>query len=192
MSHWFDRLATWSAEEREDGGEFLLTRRQAVGAATAGAGAAAGMLGSPLLAGALAENGCECFSKAQNAYNAEIKATYAKPTTPLIIYSPFQMAIYIGGFMALNAVFLADVLHCPTCDAGPSGKPPPPKAQPCTKRGGVRLRGDQCGGDVKPEPPETSCAQGTKDCGGGLCCFGDDLCCGGCCCIAPVGCGCCG
>jgi hypothetical protein len=191
MSHWFDRLATWSAEGGEERADQLLTRRQAVRAGATGAGAI-GIFGLPLVSRALATDHCDCADRATRKYDQAEKILFHDfILSPNNILFPVDAFAGFASWVAISNAYLLRLARCPACPDKPL-EPPPPKFQPCTKRGGVRLRGDQCGGDVKPEPPETGCAQGTKDCGGGLCCFGDDLCCGGCCCIAPVGCGCCG
>jgi hypothetical protein len=200
MSHWFDRLAAWSAEEPDAGEERLLTRRQAV-LATAGVGAA-GMLGSPLLSKAFAEDpGCDC---ARNAYrkfdNAadRLENRYIHHGNPFLL--PFTAPLFVIAYAGLlTGTYAGQQYHCGVsgseCSNIPSGKPPPPKAQPCTHRGGMRMRGDQCGGgDVTAPPGGSGCGEGTTSCNdsSGLCCFGDDLCCGCNCCIAVVGCTCCG
>jgi hypothetical protein len=201
MSHWFDRLATWSAEERDDGEEGVFTRRQAV-LATAGVGAA-GMLGSPLLSRAFGEDpGCDCaraaYRKFDDAAN-KLEKKYINHGNPFFL--PLSAPIFVIAYAGLlTGAYAGQQYHCGVsgadCKQIPSGKPPPPKAQPCTQRGGVRLRGDQCGGDGGGATGGSGCGGGTSSCptpgGGDLCCFGSDLCCSGCCCIAEVGCGCCG
>jgi hypothetical protein len=199
MSHWFDRLAAWSAEERDDGEERVFTRRQAV-MATAGVGAA-GMLGSPLLSRAFAEDpGCDC---ARNAYRKFDKAADRLENRLINHGNPFLLPLSAPIFVIayaglLTGAYAGQQYHCGVsgseCKQIPSGKPPPPKFQPCTHRGGMRMRGDQCGGDVTAPPGGSGCGEGTTSCndGSGLCCFGDDLCCGCNCCIAVVGCTCCG
>lgn len=194
MSHWFDRLAAWSAEDREGGEEGLMTRRQAVRAAATGAGAL-GLLGSPLVSGAFGIGGgnspqCKCWDKAIRI-NDKANASLFDNIGPAAVVSPAAQVVLLTGLLGTTSAFLGQVVHCGLCRDDPPLEPPPPQFQPCTQRGGVRLRGDQCGGGT-PEPPQTGgCAEGTTDCGGGLCCFGGDLCCGGCCCIAAVGCTCC-
>jgi hypothetical protein len=198
MSHWFDRLATWSAENGDDG-EGLLTRRQAVRAAATGAGGI-GLLGSPLVGEALGLAGgnspaCKCWDKADRINN-KANLSLIDNLGSAALVSPAAQVVFLGGLITSSAAFLGQVVHCGVCRDDPPLKPPPPKFQPCTARGGLRLSSDQCGGggggDTVPQPPQTSCAPGTKDCGGGLCCFGTDLCCGGCCCIVEIGCTCCG
>jgi hypothetical protein len=201
MSHWFDRLATWTADGPAEGEQRLLTRRQAVRAAATGAGTI-GLLGSPLLGKALAEHpGCDCARKVgDNADRTLNKLTDDLILNPLTLVSPLGAAIWLVAGTGLYAGALAKQLgHCGVagqdCGPGlPSGKPPPPNAQPCTHRGGRRMRGDQCGGDVTAPPGGSGCGEGTTSCNdsSGLCCFGDDLCCGCNCCIAVVGCTCCG
>ena len=198
MSHWFDRLATWSADGPDGGEELRLTRRQAVRAAATGAGAI-GLLGSPLIATASAESAaCACWRDAVNR-NTEVGHQLVDNLilTPSALISPLNLAIFAVAYTGLNAGTVAKGIACGSCDNNkvPSGNKPPPKFQPCTQRGGVRFHGDQCGGDVTTPPGGSSCPGGTSDCkdGSGACCFGDDLCCGGgCCCIAVVGCTCCG
>lgn len=202
MRHWFDRLASWSAGGGDEGEEGLLTRRQAVLAA-AGVGAA-GILSSPLLPKAFAEDpGCDCARKVEQQFDNKVTKlehqTLDHGNGLLALVSvPYFLFAYSG---LVTGAFLAQQHRCGvsgiSCDKVPSGKPPPPQKQPCTQRGGLRLRGDQC------EPPagggaevgSGGCGPGTASCptsGGDLCCFGDDICCAGCCCIAVVGCGCCG
>ena len=74
MSHWFDRLASWSAGGQDDGEELRLTRRQAVRTAATGAGAAGLLgLGSPLIGKALADNAGNCAcQRAQRADNRRV------------------------------------------------------------------------------------------------------------------------
>jgi hypothetical protein len=197
MSHWFDRLASWSADDRDDGEERLLTRRQAVRAAATGAGAI-GLLGSPLIAAASAESAaCACWRDALNR-NTEVGHQLVDNLilTPSALISPLNLAIFTVAYTGLNAGTVAKAISCGSCDNDkvPSGKKPPPKFQPCTQRGGVRLRGDQCGGDGGGDTGGSGCSPGTSSCptptGGDLCCFGSDLCCSGCCCVES--CGCCG
>jgi hypothetical protein len=195
MSHWFDRLAAWSADGQEEGEERVMTRRQAMGAAAAGAGAV-GLLGSPLVSEALGIAGgnspeCKCWDKAIRINNTANKGLVDSLGRGAL-FIPGLQPVLLGGLFATTSVFLGQVAGCGLCKDDPPFKPPPPKFQPCTPRGGMRLRGDQCGGDTIPEPPATVCPTGTHDCGGSLCCFGSDLCCGSCCCIVDVGCGCCG
>ena len=195
MSHWFDRLAAWSADDPDEGEERLLTRREAVGAAAAGAGAV-GLLGSPLVSEAWGLFGgsspqCKCWDKASrinNTANRGIRDAFGRDA--LLI--PGLQPLVLGALFGTTVAFLGQTAACGFCRDDPPFEPPPPKFQPCTQRGGVRKAGDQCAGQTNPEPPKSECAQGTHDCGGGLCCFGSDLCCGGCCCIVEVGCGCCG
>ena len=198
MIHWFDRLAAWSAEDRSEREGARVTRRQAMKGAASGAGAV-GLLASPLVAQAsrrlLKESAaCACW---REAIRDNDKATGQLLDnlifTPSAAITPLNAAIFTIAYTGLNLGTAAKGLSCGSCDQQriPSGKPPPPQFQPCTQRGGVRQRGDQCAGGT-PEPPVTECAVGTHDCGGGLCCFGGDLCCGGCCCIPEVGCSCCG
>jgi hypothetical protein len=200
MSHWFDRLAAWSAEEPDAGEERLLTRRQAV-LATAGVGAA-GMLGSPLLSKAFAgDPGCDC---ARNAYrkfdNAadRLENRYIHHGNPFLL--PFTAPLFVIAYAGLlTGTYAGQQYHCGVsgseCSNIPSGKPPPPKAQPCTHRGGLALH-DQCGGAPPPSGGGQTCPNGTHECTDGLCCFGTDLCCANCgtgqCCVVEVGCACCG
>lgn len=200
MSHWFDRLATWSVDDGKGGEELQLTRRQAVRAA-AGAGAA-GLLGGPLVGRALAIGGgtsaqCQCWDKAGRINDAANRSIlkYLGPT----VITPVGGIVVSVALLTTTSAYLGQVVHCGLCKDDPPLEPPPPKFQPCTQRGGLRLRGDQCGG---PEgggggaEGGSGCGAGTSSCptpgGGDLCCFGTDLCCSGCCCIAEVGCGCCG
>jgi hypothetical protein len=198
MSHWFDRLATWSAEENDDGEERVFTRRQAV-LATAGVGAA-GMLGSPLLSRAFGESGCDCARRAYNQFdNAanKLEKKYINHGNPFFL--PLSAPIFVIAYAGLlTGTYVGQQYHCGVSGADcqtPSGKPPPKNAQPCTHRGGVRLHADQCGGDDGGGATGGSgCSPGTSSCptptGGDLCCFGSDLCCSGCCCVES--CGCCG
>lgn len=196
MGHWFDRLASWSAPG--DGEEMTLTRRQAVGAAATAAGAA-GLLGSPLLTdkalGIAGGNSaaCKCWDKADRINNNANYALYSN-LGPASLVSPAVQFVLLTGLLTTSAAFLGQVANCGLCRDDPPLKPPPPKFQPCTQRGGIRFRGDQCGGNVVTPPPESGgCPQGTSDCGdGSLCCFGSDRCCGTCCCIVEIGCTCCG
>ncbi len=199
MSHWFDRLATRSAEGRDDGEERLLTRRQAMRAAATGAGAV-GLLSSPLVSEAWGLFGghsrqCQCWDHAgrvSDRASGQLLDTFI--FTPGVVTPMFQAA-FLAGMVGNAAAYLGAITNCGFCRDDPPNKPPPPKFQPCTQRGGVRLRGDQCGGTVTTPPGGSSCPGGTSDCkdGSGACCFGSDLCCGGgCCCIEVVGCGCCG
>jgi hypothetical protein len=199
MSHWFDRLATWSVDDGEGGEELRLTRRQAVGAA-AGAGAA-GLLGGPLVGQALALGGigggsgpeCRCWEKAERINDAA-NLSIIKNLGATVI-TPAGGIVVSVALLSTTAAFLGHIVHCGLCKDDPPLEPPPPKFQPCTQRGGVRRRGDQCGGSPGAEVG-SGCGGGTTSCptpgGGDLCCFGSDLCCAGCCCIAEVGCGCCG
>jgi hypothetical protein len=199
MSHWFDRLASWSADDTE-AAEAQLTRRQAVKVAGAAAGVgAAGLFGGPLANKALGIAGgnspqCKCWDKAgrinDNANYLLFKNIGAGAFTPV------GGAILIFGLVGTHAAYLGQVVNCGLCKDDPPLEPPPPKFQPCTQRGGVRLRGEQCGGSPGAGAEVGGCAGGTSSCptpgGGDLCCFGSDRCCSGCCCIAEVGCGCCG
>lgn len=200
MSHWFDRLATWSVEDSEDGEESLLTRRQAVrvaAGAAAGAGAA-GLLGGPLVGQALGIAGgnspqCKCWDKAGRINDAANRSILKNLGATVI--TPAGGVVVVAALLTTTSAYLGQVVNCGLCKDDPPLEPPPPKFQPCTQRGGVRLRGDQCGGGGAGA--ETGgCGGGTSSCptpgGGDLCCFGSDLCCSGCCCIAEVGCGCCG
>lgn len=194
MSHWFDRLAVRAADEDD---KRRLTRREAVAAAASGA-AALSVLGSPFLSDALASpESCRCWQNAWRKFDQADDDLYNRTIRDRsAVVVPFTGAVYVFGLAGLGTgTTLGALAHCGWCsddDMKKLGKPPPPSFTPCTHRGGLRLRSDQCGGEVKPEPPQTGCSQGTHDCGGGLCCFGSDLCCGGCCCIVEVGCGCCG
>jgi len=165
MSHWFDRLATWSAAEGEGEDESLLTRRQAVRAA-AGAAAgvgAAGLLGGPLAGQAAAIAGgnspqCKCWDKAgrinDNANFLLFKNIGAAAVTPAGGF------FLITGLVGTHAAYLGQVVNCGLCKDDPPLEPPPPDKQPCTQRGGVRLRrpvrrrrtgsgsGGMCRGDV--------------------------------------------
>jgi hypothetical protein len=200
MSHWFDRLASWSAEGRDEGDEGLLTRRRAL-AAAAGV-SAAGILSSPLLPKAFAEPaGCDCARDINRKFQDEAKALKRDTIDSgnglvALVTLPYFLLAYSG---LVTGSFAGQQYHCGVngadCNKVPSGKPPPQNQQPCTQRGGLRLRGDQCpGGGAGAETG--GCGGGTSSCptpgGGDLCCFGSDLCCSGCCCIAEVGCGCCG
>ena len=200
MSHWFDRLASWSAADSDAEEELRLTRRQAVTGAAAGAGAI-GLLGSPLLGQAFGLAGgnsaaCQCWDKAihiNNVANRGLIDAFGKEGAII----PGVGIILVGGLIGTSAAFLGQVVHCGLCKDDPPLKPPPPDHQPCTARGGARKADDQCGGGgggVIPPPGGSGCGPGTHDCadGSGLCCFGDDLCCGCNCCIAVVGCTCCG
>jgi hypothetical protein len=202
MSHWFDRLASWSVDDGKGEEELLLTRRQAVRAA-AGAAAgvgAAGLLGGPMAGKARAIAGgnspqCKCWDKA-GRINDEANLSLAGAIGGAVV-TPAGGILLIFGMVGTSAAYLGSVVHCGLCRDDPPLQPPPPKFQPCTQRGGVRLRGDQCAGPGGGAGAETGgCAGGTSSCptpgGGDLCCFGSDLCCSGCCCIADVGCGCCG
>ena len=199
MSHWFDRLATWSAQDSDDGEE-LLTRRQAVRAA-AGAAAgvgAAGLLGGPLVEQALAIAGgdspqCQCWDKAIRI-NAAANRSIIRGFGGTII-TPAGGILVSVALLSTTAAMVGQVVHCGLCKDNPPLEPPPPDREPCTQRGGRRLRGDQCGGSPGAEVG-SGCGPGTSSCpspgGGDLCCFGSDICCSGCCCVAEVGCGCCG
>jgi hypothetical protein len=198
MSHWFDRLATWSAEG-DAGEEQRLTRREIVGGAAVGAGAAS-LLASPFITKAFGESAaCACWREAINN-NTKVGHQLVDNlifTPSSILIGPLNLAIFTVAYAGLNAGTVAKAISCGNCDNAPSGKKPPPKFQPCTQRGGVRLRGDQCGGgDGGGATGGSGCGGGTSSCptpgGGDLCCFGSDLCCSGCCCIAEVGCSCCG
>jgi hypothetical protein len=198
MSHWFDRLATWSVDDSEDGAELRLTRRQAVRAA-AGAGAV-GLLSGPLADQALAIAGgnspqCRCWDKAGRINDAANRSILKNLGATAI--TPAGGVVVTAALLTAASAYLGQVVNCGLCKDDPPLEPPPPKLQPCTQRGGVRLRGDQCadpGGGAGAEVG--GCAGETSSCptpgGGDLCCFGSDLCCSGCCCIAEVGCGCCG
>jgi len=200
MSHWFDRLATWSVADSEGGEKSLLTRRQAVRAA-AGAAAgvgAAGLLGGPLAGQAAAIAGgnsrqCKCWDKA-GRINDEANFLLFKNIGAAAV-TPAGGFLLITGLLGTHAAYLGQVVNCGLCKDDPPLQPPPPEGQPCTQRGGVRLRGPQCGGGGAGAEVG-GCAGGTSSCptpgGGDLCCFGSDVCCSGCCCIAEVGCGCCG
>lgn len=199
MSHWFDRLASWSAggPARGEGEEMLLTRRQAVKAA-AGAGAA-GLLAGPLADRAMGIGGgssaqCRCWDKAIRINNAANRSILSNLGATAV--TPAGGIVVSVALLSTTAAFLGQVVNCGLCKDDPPLEPPPPKFQPCTQRGGVRLRGDQCGGGGGAGAETGGCAGGTSSCptpgGGDLCCFGSDLCCSGCCCIAEVGCGCCG
>jgi hypothetical protein len=198
MSHWFDRLASWSAEGSDDDEERRLTRRQVVRTAATGAGVA-GLIGGPLAGQAWGLFGgnsaqCRCWDKAgriNDSANQGLIDAFGKEA----LFIPGVAMILLGGVIGTSAAYLGQVVHCGLCKDDPPLKPPPPKFQPCTQRGGVRLHGDQCGGTVTPPPGGSGCPSGTTDChdGSGACCFGSDLCCGGgCCCIIEVGCNCCG
>ncbi len=195
MSHWFDRLAAWSADGQEEGEERVMTRRQAMGAAAAGAGAA-GLLASPLVNEALGIAGgnsraCKCWDKAiriNNTANRGIADAFGREA----LFIPGLQPLVLGALFGTTVVFLGQTASCGLCKDDPPFEPPPPKFQPCTKRGGMRKAGDQCGGDTITPPPPSSCPENTSDCGGGLCCFGSDRCCGTCCCIVEIGCTCCG
>jgi hypothetical protein len=198
MSHWFDRLATWSAEGRDDGEERLLTRRQAVRAAATGAGAV-GLLGSPLVGNAFGlGNGnspeCQCWDKA-NRINNKANRSLVDNLGPAAVISPAVQVIFFTALLSTTAAYLGHVVHCGLCRDDPPLEPPPPKAQPCTHRGGLALH-DQCGGAPPPSGGGQTCPNGTHECTDGLCCFGTDLCCANCgtgqCCIVEVGCACCG
>ncbi len=200
MSHWFDRLAARSVENEEGGGELQLTRRQAVRVAGIGT---AGLLGGPLAGKAMAISSgegpeCQCWDKAIRI-NKKANSSILGGLGGLVL-TPAGGIVAVGAILATTSAFLGHVVHCGLCRDDPPLEPPPPKFQPCTQRGGLRLRGEQCGG-----PPAgggggaeggSGCGGGTSSCptpgGGDLCCFGTDLCCSGCCCIAEVGCGCCG
>jgi hypothetical protein len=197
MSHWFDRLASWSADGKGDE-ELRLTRRQAVGAA-AGVGAA-GLLGGPLVEKALAIGGgtsaeCKCWDKAIHINNVANKSIINN-LGPSALVSPAAGVVVTVGLITTTAAFLGQIANCGLCKDDPAPEPPPPKFQPCTQRGGIRMRLDQCGGGGGAGAETGGCGGGTSSCptpgGGDLCCFGSDLCCSGCCCIAEVGCGCCG
>lgn len=201
MSHWFDRLAGWSAEGGSEGEEVGLTRRQAVlGAAGI---SAAGLLASPLISKAGAEPaGCDCARSVGRQYENEeknLQRTYLDSGNGLL--SVLTVPIYLIAHAGLVTGTFANMQHkcgafADECDKVPSGKPPPPAKQPCTQRGGFRRRGDQCEPAGGAGAETGGCGGGTSSCptpgGGDLCCFGSDLCCSGCCCIAEVGCGCCG
>jgi hypothetical protein len=201
MSHWFDRLASWSAEGRDRGEESGLTRRDAVlGAAGV---SAAGLLASPLISKAGAEPaGCDCARSVGQQYQNEernLQRTYLDSGNGLLalVTVPIYLLAHAG---LVTGTYLNMEHKCGAfpdeCGKGPSGKPPPQNKQPCTQRGGFRRRGDQCEGPAGGGAEVGSgCGPGTASCptsGGDLCCFGDDICCAGCCCIAAVGCGCCG
>jgi|GEM_PF-3697331 len=198
MSHWFDRLATWSVDDRKDGEDLVLTRRQAV-RAVAGVGAA-GLLGGPLVGRALAIGGgtsaqCQCWDKAIHINNAANRSIIKSLGTTAI--TPAGGIVVSVALLTSTAAFVGQVAHCGLCRDDQPLEPPPPMHQPCTQRGGVRLRGDQCGGSGGGSAEIGSgCGPGTSSCpspgGGDLCCFGSDICCSGCCCVAEVGCGCCG
>jgi hypothetical protein len=201
MSHWFDRLATWSVDDGKGGEESLLTRREAVRAAAgaaAGAGAA-GLLGGPLADRALAIAGgnspqCRCWDKAIRINSAANRSILRNLGATAI--TPAGGIVVSVALLSTTAALVGQAVNCGLCKDDPPLEPPPPKFQPCTQRGGVRLRGDQCGGGGGAGAETGGCSGGTSSCptpgGGDLCCFGSDLCCSGCCCIADVGCGCCG
>lgn len=199
MNHWFDRLASWSAEDRDDGEELRLTRRQAVRTAATGAGAV-GLLGSPLIGRALADNAGNCAcQRAQGRDNHRVMHNLRQnflDNTGTYILVPAASAVFLGALITISLENTAALINCGSCESEVPLKPPPPKFQPCTQRGGVRLRGDQCAGPGGAGAETGGCGGGTSSCptpgGGDLCCFGSDLCCSGCCCIAEVGCGCCG
>jgi hypothetical protein len=198
MSHWFDRLASWSAEGPDDGEERLLTRREAVGAAAAGAGAV-GLLGSPLVGTAfgLGEGNspqCRCWDKA-NRINNEANRGLIVGLGKEAAIIPGVGIVLLGGLIGTSAAYLGHVVHCGLCKDDPPLEPPPPKFQPCTQRGGLTLH-DQCGGGGGGGGGAQQCPNGTHLCTDGLCCFGTDLCCANCgtgqCCVVEVGCACCG
>jgi hypothetical protein len=202
MSHWFDRLAAWSADDGTGDEELRLTRRQAVRAA-AGVGAV-GVLGGPLAGKALAIAGgnsaqCQCWDKANRINDAANRSLINKLGVAAVV-SPAVGVVLTVGLLSTSAAFLGQVVHCGLCKDDPPLQPPPPNLQPCTQRGGARLvLADQCGGGSEGgggAEVGSGCGPGTSSCptpgGGDLCCFGSDICCSGCCCIAEVGCGCCG
>jgi len=200
MSHWFDRLASWSAEDRDDGEELRLTRRQAVRSAATGAGAVGLLgLGSPLIGRALADNAGNCAcQRAQRKDNHRVMHNLRQEfldNTGTYILVPAASAIFLGALIAISLENTSALMRCGSCESQVPLKPPPPDREPCTQRGGVRLRGAQCGGSPGAEVG-SGCGPGTSSCpspgGGDLCCFGSDICCSGCCCVAEVGCGCCG
>ena len=189
MSHWFDRLASWSAGDEDDGEELRLTRRQAVRTAATGASAAGLLgLGSPLIGKALADNASNCAcQRAQRADNRRVMHNLRQEfldNAGGYILVPGASAVFLGALITISIQNTAALMGCGGCESQVPLKPPPPKFQPCTQRGGVRLRGD---GDQCPPPPggagaETGgCGGGTSSCptpgGGDLCCFGSDLCC---------------
>jgi hypothetical protein len=200
MSHWFDRLAQRNADGGSEDAELLLTRRQAVQAA-AGAGAI-GLLGGPLAEHAWAIAGgnsaqCKCWDKAGRINDAANRSILKNLGGAAL--TPAGGLVVTVALITTSAAYLGQVVNCGLCKDDPPLEPPPPKLQPCTQRGGIRLRHDQCGDN----PPPAGGAEGGSNCGGGtsscptpgggdLCCFGTDLCCSGCCCVAEVGCGCCG
>ncbi|MGD9735620.1 MAG: hypothetical protein AB7V58_08445 [Solirubrobacterales bacterium] len=201
MSHWFDRLASWSAGDQDDGEELRLTRRQAVRTAATGAGAAGLLgLGSPLVGRALADAGSCACQRAQRADNHRVMHNLRQnflDNTGTYILVPAASAVFLGALITISLENTAALMRCGSCESQVPLKPPPPQFQPCTQRGGIRLRGDQCPGPPGGAGAEAGgCGGGTSSCptpgGGDLCCFGSDLCCSGCCCVAEVGCGCCG
>ena len=155
MSHWFDRLATWSVADSEDSEEVLLTRRQAVrvaAGAAAGVGAA-GLLGGPLAGKAAAIAGgnspqCKCWDKAGRINDAANASIFEGVGGAVI--TPAGGIFVIAGLVGTSAAYLGQVVSCGLCKDDPPLKPPPPKFQPCTQRGGARLvLADQCGGSAQ-------------------------------------------
>ena len=197
MNHWFDRLAVRAAEEEED--QRLLTRRETVKAAAAGA-VAVGALGSPLLSQALASPAsCRCWKNAIDRLDRKADDLVdSLLKTPAAVLTPINAAVFVLAMDGLIVGTAARGIACGFCsddDLTKLGKPPPPKFQPCTNRGGLALR-DQCGGAPPPSGGGQQCPNGTHLCTDGLCCFGTDLCCANCgtgqCCVVEVGCACCG
>jgi hypothetical protein len=196
VSHWFDRIAVKAAAAED---ERLLTRRDTLKGAAAGAGAVAvGALGSPFITRALGEPaGCKCMRDALDRNDRVTGELLDKLVlTPSAALTPLNVAIFTVAWAGLNLGTAARGAACgfPDCPGKvPSGKPPPPQFQPCTQRGGLALH-DQCGGGGGGGAQQ--CPSGTHLCTDGLCCFGTDLCCANCgtgqCCIAEVGCACCG
>jgi hypothetical protein len=196
VSHWFDRLAVRAAEDES---ARLLTRRDTLKGAAAGASAvAAGALASPLITRALGESAACKDAREALKHNDEVTGKLLDQLifTPSAALTPLNAAIFTVAYAGLNFGTVARYAASgfPDCSGKvPSGKPPPPQFQPCTQRGGLTLH-DQCGGDGGGGAQQ--CPNGTHQCTDGLCCFGTDVCCSNCgtgqCCIAEVGCACCG
>jgi hypothetical protein len=198
MSHWFDRLATWSAEDRDDGEQRLLTRRQVVGSAATGAGAV-GLLGSPLVSEAWgifggSSRACKCWDAAGHVFDKQAGGLVDAFIFNAAVVTPIFQAEFLAGYLAAGSQYLGSITNCGFCRDDPPNKPPPPKAQPCVQRGGIR-RGDQCA--PPPNQGVLTCPEHTTACQDDSCCFEGDACCpcpesgGYICCAGSIGCTCC-
>ena len=195
MSHWFDRLAVKAATAKE---ERLLTRREAVKSAAAGA-VAVGALGSPLVSAAFGLTPCECQARVNKKAERDMAESVRNFYSAGTFINAAATAIWVTENTGIIFERVGGIVNCGKCEEDKQsktvGKEPPEAFHPCTHRGGLALR-DQCGGAPPPSGGGQQCPNGTHLCTDGLCCFGTDLCCANCgtgqCCVVEVGCACCG